>query len=173
MTRTARAATAGIFASLLVASLVGCATGPHALADAIAAVPPADLKFEDFYRHPIGPYGLEPSARLLSLDGQRVRIVGYRVDEQEPTPGVFKVTPMPVQLAEQEDGPADDLPGTTVFVHLAPAEAGQAAPFQRGLLELVGRLDLGAREEADGRVSYVRLMLDAEATGTTARLSRR
>jgi hypothetical protein len=175
MTRTVRAAIAGIVALLLVASLGGCTAGPHTQVDAIAvaAVPPADLKFAEFYQHPVGPYGLQPSARLLSLDGQRVRIVGYRVDEQEPMPGVFKLTPVPVQLAEQEDGPADDLPGATMFVHLPQAGAGQRAPFQPGPLELVGRLELGAREEVDGRVSYVRLLLDAEAVGTTARRSNR
>jgi hypothetical protein len=170
---------AGIFALLLTASLGGCAAGPRAQSDqaAVAAVPAADLKFEDFYQRPVGPYGLQPSARLQALDGQRVRIVGYRVDEQEPTSGVFKLAPVPVQLAEQEDGPADDLPGATVFVHAAQADAGQASPFQPGPQEVVGRLELGAREEADGRVSYVRLLLDAvapaEVPATAARLSRR
>jgi len=175
MTHAAYAANARIFAWLLAASLGGCTAAPRTQADtaAVAAVPPADLKFEEFYQHPVGPYGLQPSARLLALDGQRVRIVGYMVDEQEPTPGVFKLTPVPVQLAEQEDGPADDLPGATVFVHLAPADASRSLPFQSGLLELVGRLELGAREEADGRVAYVRLLLDADTPATTARVSQR
>lgn len=174
MTRAANAARAGIFGLLPLALLCGCAVAPHAPADATAAaVPPAELSFEDFYKHPVGPYGLEPTARLLELDGQRVRIVGYMVDEQEPTPGLLKITAVPVQLAELEDGPADDLPGATVFVHLTPAAAGQTVPFKPGPLELVGRLELGSHEEPDGRVSYVRLLLDAEAPQTNARLSQR
>jgi hypothetical protein len=63
-------------------------------------------------------------------------------------------------VAEKEDGMADDLPPATLFVHLPPAQAGVVPPYQHGLLLLTGTLSVGNREEADGRVSIVRLQLD-------------
>jgi hypothetical protein len=135
-----------------------------AAAEAASTAPGADpvvtLEFRDFYRQPIGRYGLEPSERLLGLNGHRVRIVGYMVDSEQPIAGVFMLTPLPVQLAESDDGPADDLPGSAVFVHLPGDYAARLPKFQPGEWEVVGRLELGAHEEANGRISYVRVLAD-------------
>ncbi len=119
-----------------------------------------DLRFDEFFRLPVGRTGLDAGARLLELAGQRVRVLGYVVGEQEPTPGLFMLTARPVALAELADGPADDLPPATLYVHLAPADAGKVVSHQPGLLVVTGTLEVGNRDEANGRVSFVRLKLD-------------
>jgi hypothetical protein len=149
---------AGGVAALLAAQLLAAAP-----AETAADVAPVTLEFRDFYRQPVGRYGLEPTARLLSLNGQRVRIVGYMVDSEQPVAGVFMLTPLPVQLAESDDGPADDLPGSAVFVHLPGEYASRLPKFQRGEWEITGRLELGPREEANGRISYIRVLADPPA----------
>lgn len=123
-----------------------------------------ELKFKDFFKLPVGPLGLEASDKLLSLKGKRVRIVGYMVKEEEPMPGLFLLTPVPVNIPEKEDGPSDDLPGSTLFVHMPPADADKVLAYRPGLWELDGTLELGAKEEANGRVSYTRLILDQPAS---------
>jgi hypothetical protein len=49
-----------------------------------------------------------------------------------------------------------------VFVHLSGTAAEQLLPNHAGLLRLQGLLQVGPLEEADGHVSTVRLVLDAE-----------
>ena len=125
---------------------------------------PADaveLSFDEFFRRPVGPYGLEPSAKLRALDGKRVRIKGYVVEEEAPTPGLFILSPFPVSLSDVEDGPADDLPGSVVFVHLQGADARASVQHQSAPLLLVGTLQVGNRVEENDRVSAVRMLLDA------------
>lgn len=118
------------------------------------------ISFKEFYKLPIGPRGLEPSPKLLDLNNKRVRITGYLVKEEEPTPGLFMLAPLPVALAEKEDGPADDLPATTLFVHMPDEDAGKAVSFRPGLWELTGTLQVGNQQEANGRVSHTRLILN-------------
>jgi hypothetical protein len=118
-----------------------------------------DLGWQDFYQMPVGPLGLEPTKKLLSLNNKPVRLHGYMVKEEEPTTGIFLLTALPVSLSEKEDGPADDLPAATVFVHLPTTDKQKSVNFRSGLWELVGTLKLGNQEEVGGRVSYVRLML--------------
>src|SRR5262245_28211808 len=146
------------FVSLAASCLAtGCTTTPPAAAETLA--------FSDFFVRPVGPRGLEPTARLLGLDGKRVRIAGYVVEESEPSAGSFLLTPVPVTLAERADGPADFLPPATLFAQREGAQRGERARFTHGAWQLTGTLELGAFEESDGRVSYVRLWLDqAEPT---------
>jgi hypothetical protein len=142
-----------------------------------AGAVPAEIAFRDFYRMPVGPRGLEPTEKLLGLDGRRVRIEGYVVQEEDSLPGLFLMTPTPVALAERADGPADYLPGAAVFVDLRADHAGQKyLAYRPGLWTVVGTLELGGREEPDGRYSYVRLVVDdlsavRDSTGQVALLS--
>lgn len=148
-------------ATLLTCALAsGCAHSNRLVTNTDQGPPPLTLTLDRLYENPVGPYGLEPTADLLGLAGKRVRIAGFMVAEQEPLPGQFKLALLPVKLAEREDGPADDLPAATVFVHLSPANAQRFVKFNPGVLEVVGTLDVGPREEPDGRVSQVRLVLD-------------
>ena len=116
-----------------------------------------DLRFHEMFRMPAGPRGLEPSQKLLQLDGRRVRIVGYMVDQEQMRS--FILAPLPLRLGDEDESLADDLPSGVVFVH-------PAAPDDRrhkhvpGLLELTGILSVGSFAEADDRVSTVRLTLD-------------
>jgi len=122
-----------------------------------------ELKLNEFYKFPVGPKGLEPSAKLLSLNNQRVHITGYMVEEEDATKGLFMIAPLPVSLSEKEDGPADDLPAATVFVHVPAADQNKIITYRPGLWELTGILQLGNQDEANGRMSYTRLILDSPA----------
>jgi hypothetical protein len=117
-----------------------------------------ELKFKEFFG-PIGDRGLTLSPRLQSLSGKRVRIVGYMVRQDEPVRGLLLLSPLPVQLHEREYGLADDLPPAIVFVSV-PEARDRILPFTPGLLALTGVLSVGSREEANGRISLVRLTLD-------------
>jgi len=134
-----------------------------ALAQPAPAGEPLDLKFSSFFRHPIGPRGLDISEALRAADGRRVRLVGYMVAQESPTPGRFMLTPRPVRLSEDADGAADDLPPTVVTVVLDPGQRERVIAHQPGLLALVGRLQVGREEDPSGRVSWVRLSLDPDA----------
>lgn len=124
-----------------------------------AAAAQTDLRFNEFYRLPIGPRGLEPSRKLLALEGQAVRLVGYRVPVADAPPGLLILSPLPVSLGDEDESFADDLPASAVYVHLP--EAAAAALPSSGLLSVSGRLQLGAQREADGRFSFVRLVLES------------
>lgn len=177
-------------AALRAATLLLCATLASGLAQAQASsspgalippealrvtgpLPPAqsgvtDLKFKDMFEMPVGPRGLRPSAKLLALRGQRVRMVGYVADAEEATPGMLVLTPIPVTLGDDDEKLVDDLPPTAVFVHLHPRFAQARTPNFAGLVQLTGTLELGAHEEADGHVSTTRLVLDEALSQTLA-----
>ena len=88
---------------------------------ALPPLPPdvIDLRFNEFFKMPVGSFGLEPTKKLISLQGKKVRLLGYMTREEQPAPGVFILASLPVQGAEVADGPADDLPPTATFVHVA------------------------------------------------------
>ncbi len=150
--------------SVLVLSifLFGCAhQAPKNEAKTNAAMQGAnELSFREFYKLPIGPNGLEPTPKLLSLKDKRVHLEGFMVKAEEPVAGIFMVTLVPVNIPEKEDGPSDDLPGATVFVHMPAEDTAKILAYRPGMWDLVGTLQLGAKEEANGRISYVRLLLD-------------
>ena len=113
---------------------------------------------------PIGPRGLQPSDKLLAQDGKHVRMVGYMVRQDGDTavPGVFVLAPLPVTLGDEDESFADDLPASVVYVHMPAATQPVDVPFVPGLMAVEGRLELGARPETDGRISYVRLALNGQ-----------
>lgn len=119
------------------------------------------LKFSDFFVCPTGPRGLEYTAEIKRLDGQRVRILGFMVRQTRPAPGTIILAPYMAATHEGEYGLCDDLPPATLFVHV-PKYSDLAVPFTPGPLLLTGKLELGSRQETDGRISHVRLLLDPE-----------
>jgi hypothetical protein len=125
----------------------------------------ADLKFREFFQLPVGPRGLAPSARLLSLDGQPVRITGYLAHQEASSAaaGIALLTPLPVSLGDEDESFADDLPASTLYLHLAAPLAARTISYRPGLVSLTGTLQVGAQREADGRASFVRLVLDPES----------
>ena len=122
-----------------------------------------ELKFSSFFSQPVGPLGLQIAGALRAADGQRVRLVGYMVAQEEPVAGRFMLTPRPVRMSEHADGEADDLPPTTVTVLLDERQRDRVVPHQPGLIALTGRLQVGREEDASGRVSWVRLHLEPNA----------
>lgn len=157
-----------VLRALLLTVCVAIA-GESARAEGPADIaPPAELKFRDFFVLPVGPKGLAPSARLLALAGQRVRVVGYMARQEQPSAGIVIVAPLPVVLGDEDESFADDLPATTLYVHLDAADRERPMPYTPGLLSFTGKLQLGAMSEADGRMSFVRLQLDPGGSGTRA-----
>jgi hypothetical protein len=147
---------------------------PHTAADPIASnkdvaknprLPPlpegvTDLSFNEFFKIPIGPHGLEPTEKLLSLNNKRVRIVGYMAMEDDPNPGLFMLAARTVNVGEKADGMADDLPAATLFVHMPPQDANKILTYRPDAWVLTGTLQVGNQEEKSERVSVVRLIMD-------------
>jgi hypothetical protein len=123
---------------------------PAALADA------TELKFSEFYG-PIGDRGLEFSAKIHARVGKRVRLSGFMVREPSPAVGTFRFASLPITVENNGLCFADDVP--PAVAHLV-APVGTPIPWRPGRLTLSGTLELGPRLEADGRNSFVRLVLD-------------
>jgi len=141
-----------------------------------------DLNFRDFFVTPVGDGGLTLTERLQSLNGKRVRLIGYMVYEdltrcnsctsvrtiggrpipawmEATVPGRMMLTSRPAAVSHSHYGLADDLPPQTVFVTV-PDKIGQLVPYTPGPLVITGILSVGSQKEMDGRVSQVRLELD-------------
>ncbi|HZE95908.1 MAG TPA: hypothetical protein VE981_02665 [Planctomycetota bacterium] len=170
MSRNARFLRCLVAAGLLAAA-AGCsksseggARPPVAERDKLPPLPDGvtELKFAEFYRMPVGPRGLEYTERLESLRGKKVRIAGYMVRQVEPAARTLLLAAKPMSVHEDDYGFCDDLPPQILHV-LTPDSEPSAVPFTPGILLLTGRLDLGPRQEPDGRVSHVRLFLDPPA----------
>jgi hypothetical protein len=141
-----------------------------------------ELRFEDFFKVPVGPRGLELTDRAKSLDGRRVRITGQMAREEVTTcnvtprkdakgrplpawmealvPGRMILAPAPVLLSMCHYGLSDDLPPQTLFVSV-PEKIGEPVPYVRGALTLTGVLSVGPKAESDGRISVLRLELES------------
>lgn len=129
---------------------------------ASAAEPPQALEFSEFFQTPVGRKGLELSDTLRRLNGQRVSLTGYMVKQEHPIAGRFWFAPLPLSLSEHADGDASDLPASTVMVTLDPLQLDRVVEHRSKLLRLTGILDLGRKEDEIGRVTWIRLKLDAE-----------
>ena len=96
--------------------------------------------------------------RLQSLNGRVVKLAGYVAASEQPLHGAFYLCPVPVFLDEGGAG-TGDLPPDSVRVTVAGRPGWMAPPAPRPI-EVVGRLDLGYREDTDGQVSWVRLTVE-------------
>lgn len=126
-----------------------------------APAPVADLAFAEMFQSPVGRHGIEPSARLLALNGRRVRLRGYPVRQDQQALGQFWLTPLPLRMSEHADGEANDLPLNAVWVLWPEAERGRPLQLDPGLIEQVGILQWGRQDMADGSVTWLRLLVDA------------
>jgi len=140
------------------------------------------LDFRDFFITPVGDRGLTLTERLRSLDGRRVRLIGYMVYEdltrcnsctsvrtaggrpipawmEATVPGRMMLTSRPAAVSHSHYGLADDLPPQTVFITV-PDKVGQLVPYTPGPMVITGILSVGSQKEMDGRTSLVRLELD-------------
>ena len=74
---------------------------------------------------------------------QRVRMIGYMV-QQEPLPtSSFLLAPLPVQISDEDEPLADDLPPSTVSVIVPGAETKSIRSLP-GLIQITGVLHVGA-----------------------------
>jgi hypothetical protein len=142
---------------------LGLSAVPVWAAQTMVSDTPLVLRFRDFYQSPIGPAGLQMSAALRAAHAQRVRLVGYMVAQEVPQQGHFFLTPLPVTMSAHADGEADDLPPSTVLVQMPESESALPVLATPGLLQLTGRLQVGRFEMPDGRVVWLRLLLEPRA----------
>jgi len=126
------------------------------------------LSFREFFES--GQRELKPSAKLLSLNGKRVRIVGFMAQTEEHFKGGFFLCPRPVDNDEAAGGDAD-IPPESVFVVLRSAKGKEPAHKPQALIA-VGILELGPKEDDQGRVTRIRLILDGPKKLPAARASR-
>ena len=130
------------------------------LAFSVSAVPaPAALSFRELIER--SPRGLRPSPRLLSLEGRRVRLVGYMAQMEAPPKGGFYLCAAPVFATEGGGGTAD-LPPDAVLVIVKSARGKELAPLSRPV-EVTGVLEVGTRVDDEGHVSNIRIVLDGPA----------
>ena len=164
----------GVF--VIVAALNGvCASaappqGPRVVPKILAVrkdlgPPPAgvaELKFRDIFKMPVGDQGLEPSAKLLALDGRHVRIVGFMIHQQPEPTSSFLLSPLPAAISDEDEPLADDLAPSVVAVSV-PGAADRAIPLLPGLIQISGVLHVGpSLDAASGRVSSVQILLDTK-----------
>ncbi|HYX91709.1 MAG TPA: hypothetical protein VE782_09105 [Myxococcaceae bacterium] len=116
---------------------------------------PATIAFSELFEQ---SGVLTPSARVLSLQGKRVRMVGFMARMEVAPNGGFYLCPRPV-LADESGAGTGDLPVESVFVVMSSAR-GRAVPYRQGLLEVTGRLYVGNRTDQEGRVSAFQIVLD-------------
>ena len=117
-----------------------------------------ELTFRDLFRASSAAGGLEVTERAQALAGKPVRLRGYMVRQSQPIPWAFILSPVPQSLHEREYGECDDLPVTAIHVFLPRSSPPIPTRFN-GMVSVTGVLELGGREEADGRVSPARIRI--------------
>lgn len=119
------------------------------------------LSFQEFYRNPVGPRGLEPSAKLLSLNGRRVRILGFVAETERANKRNIIFAPLPLKPQPEEYGLCDEIPATHLLVTI-PGDPETQVPLLPGAMLLTGTLAVGHSTE-DGETAFVRMILDSPA----------
>ena len=125
-----------------------------------------ELRFQEFFQNPVGPRGLEPTSKLLSLNGKRVRIVGFVAEMERSNKRNILFAPVPLKPQPEEYGLADEIPATHMLVTI-PGDPTVQVPIVPGALLLTGTLSIG-NSTADGETSFVRMRLDPPATADAA-----
>jgi hypothetical protein len=140
---------------LLLATL---ALAGGAAADATPRAAPAEvhpLDLRALYVEEGGRLALAPAVTALS--GQRVRVQGFMVQMEESPRGEFYLATHPVEQDESGGGTAD-IPAASVLVRV-PELAAEQIPWRPNAVEVVGTLEVGREEDAEGRVSTLRVIL--------------
>lgn len=121
------------------------------------------IRFQSFFKLPIGPKGLEVSEEVLNASGQKIRLTGYMVKNELPTQGVFMLSPRPIQLSEHADGDANDLPAAVCLVYLDEHQKNWIVPHIAGPLTVEGQFAFKRIEASDGSVAWFHLYLAPDA----------
>lgn len=121
------------------------------------------LELQAFFKMPIGPKGLEVTDKVLTLSGHKVQLTGYMVKNELPMPGVFILSPRPIQMSEHADGEANDLPASVCWVYLDDRQKNWIVPYISGLLTVEGQFIFKRIEASDGSVAWFHLYLAPDA----------
>jgi len=122
----------------------------------VAEPAPVPLAFSEFFKRPVGPRGLEPTPRLISLAGTPIVIEGFLARTSEGQSSLI-LSPVPVLLGDEDESLADDLPPSSVHLHLLQPALRAAIAQCDGRLAVQGVLGIGPRREDDDRISFVRI----------------
>src|SRR5262245_33698937 len=122
-------------------------------ADDAPAAPP--IAFEEFYA--FGPRAPQPTAKLLGLNGKRVKLMGFMVQMERGPLGGFYLAPYPA-FCDESGGGRGGLPPPSVLVLLEGAR-GKEVAFVDGVLEVTGILDVGNKAGEDGEAATIRLFV--------------
>ncbi len=148
------------FAALVFLSVAGLNNPSLAQPQGVSPSTVSTIAFRDFFRMPVGPLGLEFTELLRLANNTKVQIAGYMVAQEDSPKGLFLLTPRPVRMSEHADGDADDLPVNTLAVLMPTIDQDQLIEHHTGLMKLTGVLKVGRFELDNGRVVWVRLLLD-------------
>jgi hypothetical protein len=97
------------------------------------------------------------SPAVEALRGKTVRVRGYMIQMEDPPKGAFYLSPRPVEQDESGGG-TGDIPPSSVLVKV-PGVSGQEIPWRPAPVEVVGTLEVGREEDAEGRVTSVRVVM--------------
>lgn len=117
------------------------------------------LSFDEIYLLPAGPKGLEFTEKTKGLNGGKVRMEGFMVKHYHDDPSIFLFSPVAVVHNQLEYLLADSLPTSLIHV-IMDVRPGDAPVWKSQGITITGTLETGARQEADGRISHVRLRCD-------------
>lgn len=121
-----------------------------------AGTPPVPARAISFAEFLAPGAKLQPSARLLGLKGQRVRVAGFMARTEGPRPGAFFLCPRPTFQDEGGAG-TSDLPPAVVLVRVP---AGRSVPYVPQPVAVTGVLEVGLEVESDGSTSWIRVLLE-------------
>jgi hypothetical protein len=127
---------------------------------------PLPLDLNAVFVKPIGAQGFVFTPQWLGAHDKTVAIQGFMVQQELAPEGRFLFAQRPVQMSEHADGEADDLPASVVMVVMPKNYENAVALYQRGLINLSGQLKVGRFEASDGRVVWLRLLLNDDALRT-------
>lgn len=99
---------------------------------------------------------LKPSDKLRSLQGKRVRLIGFMAEMEHMPDGYFYLCSRPV-LCDESGGGIGELPVDAVRV-IVPASKGQAIKFIAPPIEVSGVLELGGQSELEQDSWAVRVL---------------
>jgi hypothetical protein len=129
---------------------------------ALADLAPATLQLDRLYA--ATPAGNRIAPEVEALAGHRVRLVGFMVHMEEPPRAAFYVTTRPID-ADESGGGTGDLPPGAARVEVPWLEG--EVPFVRGPIEVVGVLQVERAEDDAGRVSWIRVVMEAPPSART------
>ncbi len=134
-------------------------------ADAPAKAPSTEPVLLDLARlYVASERGARIAPEVEALRGRRVRARGFMVRMEDPPRGAFFLTRYPVD-AEEGGAGTGDLPPGALRVEV-PRLRGGEVEWVPDVVEAVGTLEVGRAEDADGRVSWLRVVVDAPHGGT-------